>query len=487
MKKWFLTALACLLGLSLAAQEPYPELGAKLDEYFNALAGEKADVQSMECDFLISSCTDSLVRQFVTLKIYNHYLNSRIMGDDAVAVHIADKWLLSGEVPLPSGGDIVNVQLFADFNRSSLIGKQAPELSLYGPDGSAVKVPAKEGYSVLYFYDASCSTCKVETGRLARLQESGEYPFTLYAIYTGADAVTWEAYRPNLPGAVHAWDPEIESLWQRKYGVLKTPGMFLISPSGTILGRGLDTPALKILLNQEFSAEQYVYGEAGQMERYRQLFAAYGDTLKVSDVMDVADYLAARTFGEGNIDAFKQMAGDMLYFLSSNKTEVYRDACAPFVDKYINLPDVWNTEQDKAQVVSLGRLLSDLSTRTPVGLPLPDMEVYGTLRRKRCLFQNGSKTGTFNLQSLKGKPTYLVFYTGGCSSCQETMDAVERLVSKERRARVLLIDMDQLLTDYPDQAGAMLDNFDLSGMPMVIEADKKGIVQHRYVDLTKKY
>ena len=29
-------------------------------------------------------------RQYVALKIYDHYLQSRIMGDDGVAVHLAD-------------------------------------------------------------------------------------------------------------------------------------------------------------------------------------------------------------------------------------------------------------------------------------------------------------------------------------------------------------------------------------------------------------
>ena len=72
-----------------------------------------------------------------------------------------------------------------------------------------------------------------------------------------------------------------------------------------------------ILLNQQYSKGKYLYGETLQMERYRQLFSAYGDTLKVSHILDVADYLAARTFGEGDQDSFKQIAGDFLYYLSS--------------------------------------------------------------------------------------------------------------------------------------------------------------------------
>ena len=489
MKKWIVSALACLftIGLQAQKQDAYPALGAKLDEYFTALAGENADTQKKECDFLIESCKDSLVRQYVTLKIYDHYLRSKIMGDDAVAVYVADRWLLSGEVPMPAPDDLLNVRLFADFNRASLIGRKAPQLSLIGPDGGAVQAPAEQGYSALYFYDPGCSTCKLETLRLARFMEEEDFPFTLYAIDTGADADAWKDYRTLLPGAVHAWDPEMTSDWQRKYGVLQTPKLFLVSPSGVILGRGLDTPALRILLNQEFSARKYVYGDPAQMEHYAQLFGVYGDTLKTSDVMDVAHYLAHRTFDEGNVEAFKQVMGDFLYYLSSHKTEVYRDACVPFYQRYIDLPGVWNSDEDRAQVVSLGEMLADLTSRTPVGDPLPDVRVHGTMRRKPCLFRKGSAEGLFRLRSFKGKPGYLVFYSDSCPSCREMMEAVDRLVSANGCARVLLVDMDALLNDYPEEAKEVLDRFDVSAMPLVLELDKKGLVQHRYVDLTKLY
>ena len=343
-------------------------------------------------------------------------------------------------------------------------------------------IPARVGYSVLYFYDTGCATCKVETDRLQRFIDSGEYSFKVFAIYVGADAAAWEAYRNELTGVIHAWDPSVESDWQRQYGVLSTPSMFLVSPSGVILGRGLDTPALRILLNQQFSANQYVYGEAGQMSRYSQLFGVYGDTLSVDRVMDVADYMAARTYGEGDLDSFKQIAGDMLYYLSSRREEVYRDACIPFVEKYIQkLPDVWNTAEDKAQVISLGELLVELASRTPVGSLVPDLTVHGTLRQKPCLFRKGTVEGDFALRKLKGNPGYVVFYTGGCSSCKETLAAVDELVAKKYPAKVLLVDMDALLTDEPELARTLLDTFDLSAMPYVIQLSRKGVVQHRYV------
>lgn len=483
MKKWLAGLLALVFLLPMAAQEPYPEPGARLEEYVAALAGEPAALQNEECDFLISSTRDSLMRQYVALKLYDHYLQSRIMGDEAVAVHIARRWFLSGEVPMHSDEDLLNAKLLVTFNESSLIGCEAPELALFDPSGATVSVPAAGEWSALYFYDTSCSTCKVETARLKAFVAAGDYPVRVFAVYIGSSAQAWADYRAAFPGVTHLWDPEIRSDWQRLYGVLQTPRLFLVNPAGVIVGRGLDTPAMKLLLEKELSpaAKPYVYGEPAMMERYKAFFAPYGNALQVSDIMKVADYLAARTLGEGSESAFKEVMGDFLYFLSSQKTEVFRDAAAPFVEKYIRGSSVWTTEADRAQVVSLGDMLVDLASRTPVGSTVPDLRVHGGLRRKPCLFARGSRSGVFSLRALKGSPGYLVFYTGGCSSCKETLAAVDALVASDPRARVLTIDMDALITDWPEEAYALLEHFDLSGLPQIIQVDKDGVVQHRYL------
>ena len=204
MRRLLLSLVALGASLALYAQQPYPELGAKLDQYFLALAGEPVAVQNEECDFLIETCQDSLVRQYTALKIYDHYLKSKIMGDDAVAVHVAREWFLSGKVKMKSEEDAFHAQLFVQFNENSLIGSQAPVLTLFAPDSTRQYVPQKGGYSVLYFYDAGCATCKRETPKLLGLTESGKYPITVYAIYVGASKEEWEVLLNAVGGEDNA-------------------------------------------------------------------------------------------------------------------------------------------------------------------------------------------------------------------------------------------------------------------------------------------
>ena len=125
-----LAAISVCLPPALRADDgKFAPLKVKLDEYTAAIAGDSFKTQASECDFLISECKDSLARQFTALYLYDHYLNSRIMGDEAVAVHIVDRWFAPGTVKMKNDLDLLNAKVFADFNRSSLIGEKAPELT----------------------------------------------------------------------------------------------------------------------------------------------------------------------------------------------------------------------------------------------------------------------------------------------------------------------------------------------------------------------
>ena len=482
MKRLLTALLAVFFAFTLSAQdERFEALGAKLEEYFAALAGDPIPVQNAECDFLIESCKDSLTRQFVALKIYDHYLHSKIMGDDGVAVHIADTWLIPGKVAMKDDLDLLNAKVFAEFNRQAQLGAAAPGLVARDPDGASVTLPAEGEYTLLYFYDTSCSTCRIETPRLCNFLRGTDFPLKAVAFYTGDKEEEWARYRAtslDAPDLVHVWDPDLESDFQRKYGVLQTPRMFLIAPDGTVVGRGLDTPALQILTKKYSGQVGYVYGTQDGMELYEKVFAGYGDDLKPEDVLDVAAYVAERTYGEGDTESYKHMEGDLLYWLSSQTGEIYKEGTRLFIDKYLlNDPDIWNKEEDISQVMSMALMMKELLARTPVGSVIPDIKVHGTLLRKPCLFRKASKDGVFPLR----KADWLVFYTSGCGRCEETLAAARALADK--KAKVLLVNMDTLLETYPDEAHRLLDTFDLSGLPYVIQLGPGGTVAHRYVEL----
>ena len=230
-------------------------LDAKLSEFLEVLTPQVQRVKEGECDFLIESTEDSLLRQRIALKIYDFYITSHVMGDEAVAIHVFDKWFADGKVAMLSDIDLMNARIFADFNRNSLLGCTAPRLSLLNMGGGIEQAPAEGRISVLFFYDTGCTKCKVETILMKQLLQSGKYSFDFFAIYTGASRPEWETfieknYSFETPGVTvhHLWDPDLNSDYHRLYGVLQTPRIFMVAPDGEIIGRGLDTEATIKLL-----------------------------------------------------------------------------------------------------------------------------------------------------------------------------------------------------------------------------------------------
>ena len=161
-------------------------LDEKLSKYVAAIERSGAEVQKEECDFLIGSSADSLVRQYVAMRLYDHYMSSKVMGAEAVAIHIFDTWFLPGKVSMGDEIDLINARVYADFNRQSQIGMPAPQLTMKNMDGDVVDLfrygktlshigpnarmqTASQRHSVLFFYDTDCAKCKAESILLSHL------------------------------------------------------------------------------------------------------------------------------------------------------------------------------------------------------------------------------------------------------------------------------------------------------------------------------
>lgn len=238
---------------SLSAR--YAPLDSLMNEFFVTLKFETTETKCQEADFLIGTCQDSLTRQHVALNIFDHYRDSKVMGDESVSIYLYDKWFQPGKVAFDGDLAALDAEVFVKFNRYCQLDSTAVPVTLYKPCGGKVTIPAKGGTSVLFFYDTHCSKCLIETAVMPEVLNDVDFPLTFYAVYTGPDKASWKQYRRKKlkisnrnVKVVHLWDPEMESSYQLYYGVFGTPRMYLVDPEGTILGRRLEVENLKMLL-----------------------------------------------------------------------------------------------------------------------------------------------------------------------------------------------------------------------------------------------
>lgn len=445
-------------------------LDAHLEEYFRTLEGEKMAVKMEEWDALIEAATNPSVRQRIALTAYDKYLNSKLMGDEAVAVHIVDKWFSTGVVPMNGEVDLMNAKVFADFTRQSLVGNHAPELDLLDQDGNTVHVGGRsDRYSVLFFYDTECSKCKLESFILKSVLNVKDYPLDLYAIYTGINEEAWASWRVSrfllkAPSTkvINLWDPEVTSDYQVKYGVVQTPRMFLLDRSGTIVGRNLDAKALEKMMDAIIADENYEYGASESRSLMDRLFQTYGDTLKAEDVLETSSMIEGSTLAVGDTISYRHLQGDLLYYLAGKREEAFKEGSLLFVRRDIlSSPDIWNTADDSLRVIGMAQMMEGLLSRTPVGSTIPRTDIKGWNKTRR-------------------KGGYILFHSEGCPVCQK-----ERAAAIEQGLRCLDVNVDTIGKEKPDTMEKLLETFDLSSLPLVVEIGRNGVVKRRYLTLLK--
>ena len=419
----FLAILLLVSSFSGAAAQDTLRTHASVTAYLQTLIEQPVVAINRDVDRLIDSigAQQPELQSKVAGIAFDFFTDSPVMGHEAVAVHIADNWFLNGRLKLENENLYPILYTYAEFNRSSLVGCDAPALVMQDADGATVDVrDIAAPYKILFFYDTECSTCRKEAPLLADLARSyhGE-PVTLFAIYTQSDRAAWEDYVKEVFSGidssdvtvVHLWDPEAASGYHKKYGVLSTPMLFLLNGQNVIIGRGLDTGALARLLNVENA----------HALQYKQLFDnVFGalNPLSIDNVEGVIDAFAERT--RENPALYVEVFSHLFDYLRSSEDYPKQQGTIYLAEHYIvGEPDFWSEEYIDRLIPALAK-----ARLNPVGTHATDLK----LRNKRGRL----------VYLLEGKQDYtlVLFHLIDCRQCQEEIQTLKSLAAELRETGV---------------------------------------------------
>lgn len=260
---------------SAAAASPQTSaLSAKLDEYLAHIDCLEIPAACAEVDFLISSVQDEALRNTVAQRAYFHFRESKIMGSENIAIHIYDRWFADYTAIFDDLDKFEEAGLHAYVNRASLIGAQAPSLTLTSPEGDEITLPKPGRKAVIFFYSATCPKCLLTsiglcsflTGKKSsdplkttRIR-AGKMDF--FAIYAGDDDAQWAEYTRKHLNLKSSCKSKLYHLkaegsdFVPAYGVVQTPRLFLVGEDGRVIGRNLDVPALEKLMKITSAAKK---------------------------------------------------------------------------------------------------------------------------------------------------------------------------------------------------------------------------------------
>ncbi len=151
-----------------------PIFEPKLDRYYKDLVSPEADSIDREIDhMLLFSRTNKDMFKFLLVYFTQKYINPEFMGQDAVFIHIFDKYINTGQADFFTEKYRKFVDDRAYSIMANLIGLPAANLEMTDSSGkirSLYEVPAN--FTVVCFWDPTCSHCKETIPKLDSIYQA---------------------------------------------------------------------------------------------------------------------------------------------------------------------------------------------------------------------------------------------------------------------------------------------------------------------------
>lgn len=163
-----------------------PFFESRVDKYYEQLVYPAADSVIKEMDWMLGYASASEeMQKFLLLKFVNRYLNQKYMWEDAVFVHLFEKYFAQKSYPwlTEQGRKIITDRAYSLM--ANIFGNPAFEVQLPGLNDKPTNLYGVEApYTLLVIWDPTCGHCKETLPKLdslyhARWKAMGLKPFAL--------------------------------------------------------------------------------------------------------------------------------------------------------------------------------------------------------------------------------------------------------------------------------------------------------------------
>jgi len=230
-----------------------PVLDKKVKKYLDNVIPQIPDSLVVAVDRLLIDAkpAEDVFKYFSTLML-NKYAKSKIMGQDAVYVHLVDNYFAKGMTTWVDSVQLFKIKDRADMMRPNLIGKQAPPLRLKDRDGEWHDIYKMEAeYIVLYFWDPDCGHCKKSTPKIVDFYENYKAKgVQVIAITTEHEEDKWLKYldEKQLP-FLNLADLNYRNNFRRLYDISGTPRIFILDKDRKIVGKRIGAEQLPMFMD----------------------------------------------------------------------------------------------------------------------------------------------------------------------------------------------------------------------------------------------
>ena len=229
----------------------------RIDHYVNKLTVQHPDSISLAIDEILQKVKPAeKTFQFYLVHFLNTYAKSKIVGMDAVYVHLVENYYEKGLAPWTEEEQLKKIIKNAKTLKPILIGKIAPNITLQKRDKSTLSLhDVKADFTVLFFWDPDCGHCKKSMPKMIEVYEKfknkGVEVFAVCTKLTDKVPKCWEYIddKKGMDRWLNLVDPFLKSRYKQIYDVRSTPQIFVLDHKKEILTKRIGAEQLEEALD----------------------------------------------------------------------------------------------------------------------------------------------------------------------------------------------------------------------------------------------
>ena len=237
-----------------------PVINQRINYYLESLTLQTPDSIVKSVDYLLENLEPAEESfRFYLANFINKYAKSKIVGFDAVYVHIALNYYGKGKAPWIDDENLEEILENARALEPILVGKQAPPLMVYKRDGSPVELyDIDSEYTVLLFWASDCGHCKKSMPDIIsfyqKWKDRGVEILAVCTKHRNEAENCWKFIdeREGMENWINANDPFHKSGFRFKYKVETTPKIFVMDKDKKIIVKRIGTEQLDEVFEELF-------------------------------------------------------------------------------------------------------------------------------------------------------------------------------------------------------------------------------------------
>lgn len=221
-----------------------PVIHAKVMKYFEKVLIQHPDSIIAGVDWFFEQIGDNPESfRYWLVTLFKKYAESKVMGMDAVMIHLIEEYYLSGRADWISEEYKQQLQDEVALIKPNLIGKPAPRLNVVDTLMQPFYLNQLSAeYTLVFIYDPDCGHCKKTIKKMEQFDsQMSQLGIAVVAVCTTTDVKRWKEFVSNSnPSWHHVIDPTGKSYFRVTYNVRSTPQVYLLDGEKTIIAKRLD-------------------------------------------------------------------------------------------------------------------------------------------------------------------------------------------------------------------------------------------------------